>query len=581
MRLKTDYLVGEIPLSEYPRPQLRRDSYLCLNGVWRFQKTKRGGQGCDEWKNILVPFSPESLLSGVEEGFTLSKEEQLIYRRTFVIEPSFLKDVVLLHFGAVDQSCEVYLNGVPVGGHVGGFTPFTLDITSAVKLGENELTLVCVDETEASSFCRGKQSSHAEGIWYTAQSGIWQTVWLESVVTGYLKSLRITPNASDRSVHIATGYEGEQTIAVYDGETPLCTKTFVGGEVTLQEEFSLWTPECPKLYDFTIATDAGDCVSSYFGVRSFLIKKDKNGKPRLCLNGEPYFMNGMLDQGYWCDGLLTPPSNQAMYEELQRVKAMGFNMLRKHIKVEPLLWYSYCDRLGILVWQDFVNGGGEYNWNHIALFPFLGVKHRDSDYAYFAREDERGREEYLSTAQETVETLYNCPCISTWVPFNEGWGQFDSKKIGERLQSLDTTRLIDTVSGWHDQGVAATSMRSLHIYYTPLKVPKDSRPVVLSEYGGYSQKVDGHVYNEKVSFGYKSFKDTDGLVKAIKTLFLKKLKPLIAKGLCAAVYTQVTDVETEINGLITYDRKVVKIPIETMKAINDELMAEAAKVEVL
>ena len=579
MRLKTDYAVGKIPLSEYPRPQMRRESYVCLNGVWGFQKTKRGGQGCDEWQDILVPFSPETLLSGVEEGFTLEKDEQLIYRRSFTVDDAFVKDVTLLHFGAVDQSCQVYLNGMHVGGHEGGFTPFTIDITAAVKVGENELIVVCVDETEGSSFCRGKQSSHAEGIWYTAQSGIWQTVWLESVVNGYIAKLRITPNAVDKSVCIATDYQGEQTLTVYDGERVLCTKSFTGGEITVQEDFTLWSPENPKLYDFTLETDSGDRIASYFGVRSFSVETDSRGKKRLCLNGKPYFMNGMLDQGYWCDGLLTPPSYQAMYDELKRVKDMGFNMLRKHIKIEPLLWYAYCDRLGILVWQDFVNGGGEYNWKHIALFPFLGVKHRDDDYAYFAREDERGRTEFWNTAKETMETLYNCPCISTWVPFNEGWGQFDSGKIGEQVRQIDDTRWIDTVSGWHDQGATKTAMKSLHIYYTPLKVPNEKRPVVLSEYGGYSHKVAGHVYDENVSFGYKTFSDRERLVAAIKTLFLKKVKPLIAKGLCAAVYTQVTDVETEINGLITYDRKIVKVPVETMKAINDELMDEAAKIQ--
>jgi beta-galactosidase/beta-glucuronidase len=319
-------------------------------------------------------------------------------------------------------------------------------------------------------------------------------------------------------------------------------------------------------------------VHSYFGVRSFAVGQDKNGKPRLLLNGKPYFFNGLLDQGYWPDGLLTPPSDEAMRDEIALMKNMGFNTLRKHIKIEPMRWYYHCDRLGMCVWQDFVNGGGAYKFTHVALQPFLGIHHKDSDYAYFARTNEDGRNEYVTAMDETVRALKNCTSIAVWVPFNEGWGQFDSYEMTQRLLSLDDTRIVDSVSGWHDQGSDKTTLKSMHTYYTPLRVPKDARPVVLSEFGGYSLKIEGHVFDESKEFGYKVFASEQALLAALKKLYLKKLMPLIDKGLCAAIYTQVSDVEEEINGLVTYDRKVVKIPVEEMRAINNILMEHAHSV---
>ena len=577
MRLKTKYNVGEIPLSEYPRPQFRRDSYLCLNGVWQFQKQKEDGQVCDETQNILVPFSPETLNSGVAEGFTLGADERLVYRRNFTVAAEDMGKRALLHFGAVDQSCEVFVNGTLIGRHEGGFVPFCLEITDAIKVGENELTVVCWDLTEGSHFTRGKQSSTPGTIWYTPQSGIWQTVWLEFVPQRYIKDFTVKTDADSKTVRIAVDYDGEVSLRISDGEEEMYSGTFQG-EAVVQADFELWSPENPKLYDFVLETDGGDKVYSYFGVRTFSEGVDKKGKKRLFLNGKPYFMNGVLDQGYWSDGLLTPPSNEAMYDELKLLKEMGFNMVRKHIKVEPMLWYYYCDKLGLIVWQDFVSGGGEYTWTHIALFPFLGAKHCDDDYKYFARENEGGRYEFIASAKATVQALKNAPCVGLWVVFNEGWGQFDSEKVTAQVKEWDDTRCIDSCSGWHDQGKKATTMLSMHTYYTPLRVPKDPRTVVLSEFGGYSKKTDGHVYSEK-EFGYKIFKTDEQLLEALEKLYLKKLKPLIAKGLSACVYTQVSDVEEEINGLITYDREVVKVPVAWMRAINDELKAEAQAIE--
>lgn len=578
MALKTKYEIGEIPLSEYPRPQLRRDSYLTLNGKWSLKKVKNEGDVSLFEGKILVPFSPEALNSGIFDGFVLAKDEMLVYERTFFIDESFKKDVTLIHFGAVDQKCSVYINSTLVGSHRGGYTPFTIDISSQILLGENKIRVECIDETEKSSGARGKQSSHPGKIWYTAQSGIWQSVWLESVPNGYLKKLKITPLDTLKDVKIETECDAGQKITVYDGEKEIFLGEILNNEIIVSYDFEPWTPDSPKLYTLKLETDTGDVVYSYFGARSFGIGKDKNGTPRLLLNGKPYFYNGVLDQGYYSDGLLTPPSNKAMYDDIKMIKDMGFNMIRKHIKIEPMLWYYYCDTLGITVWQDFVNGGSEYSFMHIGVLPFLGFKHKDSDYKYFAREDKDGREEFIESVKETVDTLYNCPSISAWVPFNEGWGQFDSYKITSLLRSYDDTRIIDSVSGWHDQGKDKTTLRSLHIYYTRLKVPKDTRPVVLSEFGGYSLKTSGHVFCEEKEFGYKIFKSQEELEAGIRNLFTNKLKPLIKKGLCGAVYTQLSDVEEEINGLVTYDRARVKVSPYIIKNINNEIMAEAESI---
>jgi beta-galactosidase/beta-glucuronidase len=394
----------------------------------------------------------------------------------------------------------------------------------------------------------------------------------------YIKELKITPNAQNKTVSIFSDCASAQTVRVFDDGRQILSADFSDRQIELSYDFELWSPENPKLYDLVIETESKDRIESYFGVRSFGIGKDSKGVSRLLLNGKPYFLNGVLDQGYWPEGLLTYPSDEAVRDELQMLKDMGFNFIRKHIKIEPLRWYYHCDRLGLVVWQDFVNGGGDYKFTHVAAFPFLGFCHRDNDYSYFARQDESGREEFIKSVGETVSALYNCTSVGGWVPFNEGWGQFDSGMISEMTQKLDNSRVIDSVSGWHDQGKGKTFLKSLHTYYTPLKVPKDSRPVVLSEFGGYSMRVAGHVFCEDKEFGYKKFRSEEQLANALRKLYLEKLKPLIAKGLCACVYTQVSDVEEEINGLVTYDRQVLKVPIAAMRSINDEIAEEANKI---
>ncbi len=575
MALATKYQNEEIPHIEYPRPQLRRDSYLSLNGKWKLKKMKISGDVCIFEGDITVPFSPESIKSGIGEGFKLGVDEKLVYQRSVFIDKEMLRGVTLVHFGAVDQECDVMVNSQRIAHHRGGYTPFSVDISSAIREGYNDFCVECVDKTEASHGARGKQSSNPGKIWYTAQSGIWQSVWLESMPNDYIRSVKITPLENLKEVKIETECRCDHKIKVFDGDKEIISSKIENNSIVLSWNFDTWSPESPKLYDFEITAESGDKIYSYFGVRTFGIGNDKNGKARLLLNGKPYFYNGVLDQGYYSDGLLTPSSDKAMYDDIKMIKDMGFNMIRKHIKIEPMRWYYYCDKLGICVWQDFVNGGGAYKFTHIAAFPFLGFKHDDSDYKYFSRENKEGRDEFINSVHETVDTLYNCVSISTWVPFNEGWGQFDSYKITQLLRSLDDTRIIDSVSGWHDQGEDKTTLKSLHTYYTKLKVPKDSRPVVLSEFGGYSIKTAGHVYNEEKEFGYKVFKDERKFHNEVYNLFINKLKPLIKKGLCASVYTQLSDVEEEINGLVTYDRAYIKIPIDFMKKINLEIDKEA------
>ena len=577
MKLKTKYTIGELPHSEHPLPQAERKNWLCLNGEWQFSKLDINGNTAYEGK-ILVPFSPETLNSGIEEGFVLDSGETLVYTRTFIAEENVLLGYTRLHFGAIDSECEVFLNGKRVGGHKGGFTAFDFDVSRVIRSGENELRVVCTDEATRNSGARGKQADKRGGIWYTPQSGIWQTVWLESMPENRIRDFKITTDAKTKSVTISGVGTEETEITVFDGETEIYTSVF-SDSITITHDFTLWSPENPKLYSFVLKNGAGDEVRSYFGVRSFGKAFDQNGKQRLTLNGKPYFFNGILDQGYWSDGMLTYPSDQAALDELTMLKKMGFNTVRKHIKIEPMRWYYHCDRLGLIVWQDFVNGGGSYSFMHVAALPFLGFHHKDSDYKYFARESEAGRAEFAAMVDETLAQLYNCTCIGLWVPFNEGWGQFDSAKWTEYVREKDPTRIIDSVSGWHDQGPNKTELKSLHTYYTPLKVPKkEKRPIVLSEFGGYSMQTKGHVFDEDHEFGYKKFKTQESLCAALRVLYLEKLLPLISKGLCGCIYTQVSDVEEEINGLTTYDREVLKVPIEFMSEINEQIRLEAEKV---
>lgn len=548
----------ENPLSEYPRPQFVRNSYINLNGKWKCEFSNSSSLPETFSTDIIVPFSPETPLSGVNR--VLSPNEFLHYEKVFEISDDFNKGRVFIHFGGVDQIATVFVNGSKIGTHKGGYTPFKFEITDYIRTGKNTLNVTVVDYSDTKEYSKGKQKFKRGGIWYSPQSGIWQTVWLESTPKEFLERVKITPDYDKEQVHFEFFGTDDVVTTIYDGDEIIAETK----ETTVKlPDFKAWSPENPFLYHVTFNA-CGEVIKSYFGMRKFSVGEDENGIKRLFLNNKPYFHNGLLDQGYYPDGFLTPPSNSAMEFDVKKMKELGFNMLRKHIKIEPLLWYHYCDVNGILVWQDMVNGGGNYGLE-ISVWPFIGINLDDTNYKTFKRTDKEARDLYYQELTEMVDYLYNCPCIALWVPFNEGWGQFDSGIAYDMLKKMDPSRTVDSTSGWHDRGYS--DVISKHIYFTPIKVKAGSRPYVLSEFGGYSQKIEGHTFNNKM-FGYKIYKTKESLTKAYKRTFEKTIIPQIKTGLSATVYTQVTDVEDELNGILTYDRKVVKIDEATIKEIN-------------
>ena len=571
----------EHPLPEYPRPQLRRNSYLNLNGIWEYAITKTAEKPAAMQGEIVVPFSPETPLSGV--GHILQPDEYLWYRRSVTLPEGFFRGGrLLLHFGAVDQCCTVWVNGQEAGSHTGGYLPFALDVTELIEGDAFTLELRVTDPTDTGSLSRGKQRLKNTGIWYTPQSGIWQTVWMECVPENYLRSLRITPKPEENAVHIRLEADDPAMAAVTicrDGGIIAEGQTDENGESTLTipaEELRLWSPENPFLYDAAITLAGGDKVESYFGMRAFGIGKDEKGLPRLLLNGKPYFQNGLLDQGYWSDGYYTAPSDEALIHDIAEMKRLGFNMLRKHIKVEPLRWYYHCDRLGMLVWQDMMNGGESYSPLSIYVFSNLGLRVKDDRYRYFSRSDEAGRTHYYEELGQMIDLLYNTVSLALWVPFNEGWGQFDALKAAEFIRKRDDTRPIDHASGWYDQG--GGDIKSIHWYFRPYhhkQPPKEQRPICLTEYGGYNCAVPGHCWGEGAEFGYKKIADPAEFNRAFKKLMEEQIIPAKERGLAAAVYTQVSDVEGERNGLLTYDRKVCKANEAIFRAVNAKLTGDA------
>lgn len=554
-------------LTEYPRPQMRRNSYLNLNGRWEYAITD-SDESPRRWDGtILVPFSPESALSGV--GRSLQPGQTLWYRREVILPQGFIPadGRLLLHFGAVDQEAAVYWNGRLLGRHMGGYNAFTLDATDALG-PRNSLVVRVHDDTDASFHSRGKQKTRRGGIWYTPQSGIWQTVWLEAVPRHYIESLRIVPLFDQSAVEVMVRCSQPlQCEATVDGRTV----PFTSGEPARipMPDFRAWSPEDPYLYDLSV-TLGEDRVESYFGMRKVEVRADRGGVKRLFLNGEPYFQSGLLDQGYWPDGLYTAPSDEALIYDIQTAKAMGFNLLRKHIKVEPMRWYYHCDRLGMLVWQDMPSGGGKYRFSTITLPLVTGIHRRDNHYRAFARASSQGRGEYMDELEEMVGQLFNAPSVVLWVPFNEGWGQFDSTLVMERLRALDPTRPVDPASGWHDQG--AGELRSLHVYFKPFRFRRDrrGRALALSEFGGYNLRVDGHCFNQK-DYGYRRLPDAAALWRDFSRLYEREVLPAVPRGLCASVYTQLSDVEDELNGLMTYDRRVVKLDADEVRELNERL----------
>lgn len=565
-------------LKEYPRPNLVRDSYLNLNGEWEYAITK--SKEIEKYDgNIVVPFSPEAYLSGVQR--IVQPDDYLHYRCKFRLGADFIKERLILHFGAVDQECEVFLNGIRIGEHKGGYLPFSFDITNEMKIGENTLTLCVVDKTEKAPHARGKQKLVKKGkygsLFYTPNSGIWKTVWLESVSEEYITNLKVTPCFDESAIAVLVSTNGEPKEAniqiLFQDNVVKETKIQTNKTVKIVlDSFKSWTPDEPYLYDIKIDTGT-DEVTSYFGMRKFSTGKDRNGILRFYLNNKPYFFNGLLDQGYWPESLLTPPSDDALKYDIIKLKELGYNTIRKHIKIESERFYYHCDKIGMIVWQDMPNGGGDYNMVFVTYLPNAfnwfarGVK--DSLYSLFKRRDEEGRRQYYNDLEGMVNQLYNHPSIAVWVPFNEGWGQFDANMATKKIRKLDSTRLVNEACGWFDQN--GGDMYSIHNYIRKLKVkPQSNRVVALTEYGGYSYPVENHVACEK-EFGYKSYKNAEELTENYKRLWEEEIYPNIKDGLCSAIYTQTSDIEEEINGLMTYDREIVKIKKEVVKALNQKL----------
>ena len=557
------------PLPGYPRPQLVRPDWLNLNGLWEYavtpleQSAFPAAQG-----HILVPYAIESALSGVQRA--LLPEERLWYRRTFAIPAGWLGKHILLHFGAVDWETQVWVNGQVVGGHRGGYLPFWFDITAHLQLGANELVVAVRDPTDTGWQARGKQVLHPKSIWYTAVSGIWQTVWLEPVPEAFIAGLKLTPDLDSGTLHVQVFAQSELGIVharAYDAGVLVAetTAAAAAGEFILPIPApKLWSPSDPHLYDLVVETGQ-DRVESYFAMRKFSLGTDSLGRTRLCLNGIPLFQFGPLDQGYWPDGLYTPPSEQAMQFDLDVIQRLGCNMLRKHVKVEPARYYYECDRRGLIVWQDMPNGAKPVGDVPSFLAILFGSRRRDRNYRYAGREDLEGREDYRRELQDLVEALYHFPCIAMWVPFNEGWGQFDARQVTGWLKEFDPTRLVDHASGWYDQG--AGDCRSLHVYFKalPHDRPEKHRALVLSEFGGYALRPAGHLWNPSAEFGYRKFTSRGDLTDAYLALLEKELQPLIKAGLSAAVYTQTSDVEIELNGYLSYDRQVEKLDFDRLR----------------
>ena len=583
-----EHLDKEHVWQEYPRPQLQREHFQMLHGEWDYAIVPQSEDYCFESQGkILVPFSPEAYLSGV--GRQLQPDEYLWYQRTLTFtkeecQRKEKKERCILHFDAVDQQAIIYVNDIEVAKHYGGYLPFEVDITEYVSDAPCTLQVRVQDDSDTSYHARGKQTLKRGGMFYTAQSGIWQSVWYEWVPENYVKKMKVTPDYDEASVTIILESDTslkEVSIAL-DGttngksknvekteDTVVCKvsekQTKKGWQTTLILQFEggvfePWSPEEPNLYYFTIKAD-DDEIRSYFAMRSFTIEKDEKGIPRFCLNHKSYFLNGLLDQGYWPDGLMTAPCDEAFVYDIELAKKTGFNMIRKHIKIEQLRWYYHCDRLGMIVWQDMVNGGTIYNMMWACYMPtglpFLGRVIKDNLYGIFARKSEEGRRLWEEECKATVEHLYNVPSISTWVPFNEAWGQFDAARVAEDVKTQDPTRTVDHASGWFDQ--KAGDFNSVHNYFRKLKVEKDEkRAFVISEYGGYACHIAGHSSVERI-FGYKKFDTLKDVSKAYHELYEGQVLPLVEKGLSGVVYTQLSDIEEEVNGLVTYDRKVVKI----------------------
>lgn len=550
---------GGIPWNVYPRPMLERDSFVCLNGKWQFSDREEG----DFTEEILVPFPPESFLSGI--GRRLGKNPTVRYRRTFDLPDGFIKktaDRVILHFGAVDQIAEVWLNGNFLGSHTGGYEAFSFDITEFLR-DENELTVTVRDRLSDKILPYGKQREDRGGMWYTPITGIWQTVWLECVPEQYVRSLKIDIHGDCAEITAEGISDGVITVTTPDGDEVF---PVIGAKAVVKPKtVRKWSASDPYLYRFTLVSGE-DRVKSYFALRTVDICVI-DGVPRICVNGEPVFFHGLLDQGYWSDGIMTPASAECFEQDILAAKSLGFNTLRKHIKLEPQRFYYDCDRLGMYVFQDMVNCG-TYSFFRDTALPTVGVKNLPS---VFRKQKKAAVQAFEKGMESAVNALYSHPSVVYWTVFNEGWGQCDEVRITEKMYSLDSSRIIDSASGWFTNSRLRTDTDSPHVYFKPVKIKIDERPTVLSEFGGYSYKPEGHAYNLDKTYGYRFFTEREKFEDALIELYENEIIPAAEKGLSGAIYTQISDVEDETNGLLSYDRKIVKVSPERMKKIAGKL----------
>lgn len=569
MILTPSFCDGPYPLPEYPRPQFKRDSYLALNGAWEFSFSPFETYPEKFEGKITVPYSPESALSGV--GRQLKKDEFLHYRKTVTIPEGFNKGRIILNIGASDQITKVFVNKTHVCTHEGGYLSFSTDITDYAGR-ETEIWIVISDDADSDKYGRGKQRYDRGGIWYTAISGIWKSVWLESVPPQYAGGLVITPDYFDKTVKITVRSQWNLPVSVrlMDEKKLVKASGQTNEEIVIDaSDCKPWTTASPELYPFVV-TAGEDKIESYFGLRTFS-RGEFGGRQLFLLNGEPVFYNGLLDQGYYGKGIYTPGSNEDLFGELQLIKSLGFNMLRMHIKVESALYYHYCDVLGICVIQDMVNGGGRYSQLRINLCPFINLHINDRNYKKMKRPSEESRRWFLTEASGTINELFSAVCIFMWTPFNEAWGQFDAPLVHDYLKKLDATRLFDHASGWQDKWAGDVCSRHVYFMNVNLKLWRSKlkgRVHALTEFGGYSFELDPT--GEK-RFGYKMFKSKERFSKALKKLYLKEITHAIRKyGLSCAVYTQLADVEDEVNGLLTEDRRL-KCDSGLLTEINREL----------
>lgn len=557
-------------LPEYPRPIMERAEWKNLNGLWEYAIIEKGSHTPTAFDGqILVPFAVESSLSGV--GKRVGESKELVYRRTFDIPSAWRGKKVLLHFGAVDWKADVWVNGIKVGSHTGGFTSFSFDITGALQpKGDNTLLVKVWDPTDKGYQPRGKQVSDPNGIWYTPVTGIWQTVWLEPVNASHIDGLRITPDIDNNLLYLDPVMENATAddmveVAVWDGQTQVASGKSINGEtvqIEMPEDVKLWSPDAPFLYTLKVTLKHQgkevDKISSYAAMRKYSSRRDADGIVRLELNNKPLFQFGPLDQGWWPDGLYTAPTDEALVYDIQKTKDFGFNMIRKHIKVEPARWYTHCDRLGIIVWQDMPSGDRNPEWQNRKYFDGTEMKRSFESEACYRKE-----------WKEIIDCLYSYPCIGTWVPFNEAWGQFKTPEIAEWTKRYDPSRLVNPASGGNHY--TCGDMLDLHNYPAPEMYLYDAqRATVLGEYGGIGWVVKGHIWEPDRNWGYVQFnsskKVTDEYVKYADMLYR-----LALRGFSAAVYTQTTDVEIEVNGLMTYDREVIKVDEKRVREINEKL----------